>query len=244
MVSKRNSSEAELPLRHAHEDRKRTRMDPATELRSNSSEETTVSEAPALRYSPGLERASTDPSSVSSESSDDGEDEDEDSELEFESDESEDDDEDDESLAEEEVRPQEERIRLGGPNKPDIDPKRVMEEAQKLCAKLQEFMPKLRAANSDLAEKGDKLNMENVEEGERHIEMSLGLGVLEEQKGEEEVALKDVQDRSEEVTEEEERGRDAMRELLGMDVGGVRPSIEEVQVATVSPGQRTDADDT
>lgn len=63
--------------------------------------------------------------------------------------------------------------------KPPIDSARVQIYAKELQARLEEFMPKLRQANSELATRGNGLNIEDVGEDEQHIEMNLGLGVLE-----------------------------------------------------------------
>lgn len=243
MAQKRSPVEAELqPLAIRSTENKRTKMSPSFELRSNSSEETAVLEAPALQSSPEPSpNSETDQSSVSSEPSSDSEDEDEEDESEQES-EDEESDEDTNDLSERTVRPGQDRVTLGGPAKPHIDPARVMEEAQKLYTKLQEFLPMMREANADLLKKGDDANMERVKDGERHIEMDLGLGVLEEQK--EEAALKEAgsEEDSEDDGGEGEESTDAMRELLGAKIKGVRPSIEEVQVANMKSEEHGGSD--
>lgn len=63
--------------------------------------------------------------------------------------------------------------------KPQIDPDVVMAYAKELESRLHAFLPKLRQANSELAEESAKLNMEQVDESKQHIEMNLDLGVLE-----------------------------------------------------------------
>lgn len=67
--------------------------------------------------------------------------------------------------------------------KPDFTA-RVAAGAPSLEDRLKAFLPQLKEANSQLAEKGGKgQSMEDVGEDEPHIEMSLGLGLLEEKKG-------------------------------------------------------------
>lgn len=230
MAQKRSSAEAELqPLAIRSDENKRMKITPSAELRSNSSEETANSGTPALRSSPDVELDSeTDRSSVSSEASDESEDE-EDEEDESES-ESEDEEPDEETvnLPERMKRPNEERITLGGPAKPDMDPAKVMKEAKKIYNMLQVFMPMMREANADLLERGDDANMELVKEGEKHIEMDLGLGVLEEQKEEEALKEADSKEADEDQEDEGEQTPDVMRELLGAKTASVRPNIEEV----------------
>ena len=242
MAQERSSAEAELqPLAIRSNENKRTKITPSAELRSNSSEETAVSDAPALRSSPDLEfDGETDQSSVSSESSDESEDE-EDEEDESESgSEDEESDEDVVNLPEMTTRRNEERITLGGPAKPDIDSARVMEEAQKIYAKLQEFLPMMREANADLLKRGDDANMELVKEGERHIEMDLGLGVLEDQKEEEALREADSEEEDEDQEDEGEQSPDVMGELLGAKTESVRPRIEEVKVTSEKSRKTSD----
>lgn len=63
--------------------------------------------------------------------------------------------------------------------KPVMDQQHIMSYARDLRDKLNAFLPKLQKANADLASNAAKLNMEHVSDNERHIEMNLGLGVLE-----------------------------------------------------------------
>lgn len=75
----------------------------------------------------------------------------------------------------------EERITtVGGPKKPQIARGAVLEGAQDLQTRLSALLPRLAAANSELDPDGVGYSMEDVEDGEQHIEMNLGLGVLEE----------------------------------------------------------------
>lgn len=60
-----------------------------------------------------------------------------------------------------------------------IDPDVVMAYAKELESRLHAFLPKLRKANSKLAEESARLNMEQVDDSKQHIEMNLDLGVLE-----------------------------------------------------------------
>lgn len=73
---------------------------------------------------------------------------------------------------------EEEVVTVGGPKKPRINPK-ILSNAQDLQARLKSFLPQLQQANTELAAKGPGLSMEDVEDDEQHIEMNLGLGVLE-----------------------------------------------------------------
>lgn len=56
-----------------------------------------------------------------------------------------------------------------------------MTYAAQLRARLQKFIPELQKANNDMALQATRLNMEDVGDDEPHIEMNLGLGVLEHQ---------------------------------------------------------------
>ncbi|EME47356.1 hypothetical protein DOTSEDRAFT_31803 [Dothistroma septosporum NZE10] len=215
MGHKRTSAEAELAPVAIRRYSKRGRISSP----SDSSEQSmaSVSQASAMRSSPGVSESTTQSSpprqgefeddsestaspvsSGSSSLEDDEEDEDE-----------------DEQEGEEEV------VTLGGPKKPQIDPKRLKEDAKRLRRKLQAFMPKMRQANSELAAKGVALSMEDVGEDEQHIEMSLGLGVLEEQR--------DTQAESESGEEEERGDEDVMQTLLGLAGKQNKYTVEEVK---------------
>ena len=72
-------------------------------------------------------------------------------------------------------------VTIGGPKKPDMTQANASEGAQDLRSRLDALLPQLAASNQLLASSDRAMSIENVEEGEAHIEMNLGLGVLEEQ---------------------------------------------------------------
>lgn len=82
-------------------------------------------------------------------------------------------------------------------------------------------MSKMQQANSELAAKGAALSMEDVGDDEQHIEMSLGLGVLEEQR--------DGDAESESGEEGEQQDSDVMQTLLGLAGEQKRYTVEEVK---------------
>lgn len=78
-------------------------------------------------------------------------------------------------------------IALSGRKKPEIDPQIVLDYARDLRARLNAFLPQLQQANNELATQGKNLNMEEVADEEQHIELSLGLGVLEQKAHDEQI---------------------------------------------------------
>lgn len=112
--------------------------------------------------------------------------------------------------------------------KPDFSSARkIASGAPSLEDRLKAFLPQLAEANSKLQKSGEgEYSMEVVGEDEPHIEMDLGLGVLEETKGGSE---------SESESEGEEKGegerkrkeKDVMAELMGKKEN-VTAGIEEV----------------
>ncbi|KAK3708586.1 hypothetical protein LTR37_011481, partial [Vermiconidia calcicola] len=72
-------------------------------------------------------------------------------------------------------------ITIGGPKKPDMRQLSIADESQDLKARLSSFLPQFADANRLLTSGAERHNIEDVEEDEQHIEMNLGLGVLEEQ---------------------------------------------------------------
>lgn len=210
-----------MPVRTSRENSKRNRLSPTAQAPSDSSDVSngSVSEASALQSTPGVSDDTQQPT-LSPPSSQDEDDESSESDVSDTSSEesSSDDDEEDE---------EEEIITLGGPKKPEIDPKRIMEEASKIHARLQELIPKLRQANAELAEKGPSANMEDVGDDEQHIEMDLGLGVLEEKHEEEGDALNEAGGKDT-TPQEEESKPDVIQSLLGANKDHAPPSIEEV----------------
>lgn len=91
-------------------------------------------------------------------------------------------------------------------SKPDFSA-RVASGAPSLEDRLKFFLPQLAEANGRLEQQGEraKFSMEDVGEGEPHIEMNLGLGVLKEVGGKEEESGSGSESESEEDGEEEER---------------------------------------
>ncbi|EME86030.1 uncharacterized protein MYCFIDRAFT_81976 [Pseudocercospora fijiensis CIRAD86] len=186
MPPKRSSTEAGLEtISRTRHLTKRPRRMPNHE-RSSDSESSGPSSASDLESSPvaSANTAATSTSSIASSTSSDSESSDESS---------------DGSDSEDEVQddPDAEIITIRPTtSKPSIDPARVKSYAKELQARLDDFMPRLRQANNDLAAKGSSLSMEDVTEGEQHIEMNLGLGVLE-QTGDESNKSGDVAVRAE-----------------------------------------------
>ncbi|KAF2767677.1 hypothetical protein EJ03DRAFT_352880 [Teratosphaeria nubilosa] len=79
----------------------------------------------------------------------------------------------------------EEVITIGGPKKPEIGKEGLLGGASDLQARISALLPQLAAANRELEKEGQNHSIEVVQDGEQHIEMDLGLGVLEEQRGDE-----------------------------------------------------------
>ena len=70
-------------------------------------------------------------------------------------------------------------ITIGGPKKPDITHSHFQAGSDDLRSRLSAFLPQLAEANEVLQDGQEVHSMEDVEEDEQHIEMNLGLGVLE-----------------------------------------------------------------
>lgn len=132
-------------------------------------------------------------------------------------------------------------VTLGGPKKPTISAG-GLSGANDLTSRLKAFLPQMQQANSDLARSGTALNMEDVGDDEDHIEMSLGLGVLEQKEAEKpEILLK----RSSQSAPDEDAGSftsdtstnepDVLESLLNMQREVTRsgqPSIKEIESRT------------
>ena len=71
-------------------------------------------------------------------------------------------------------------ITIGGPKKPHISPSHFQAGSDDLRSRLSAFLPQLAEANEALQDGREIHSMEDVEADEQHIEMNLGLGVLEE----------------------------------------------------------------
>jgi hypothetical protein len=72
-------------------------------------------------------------------------------------------------------------VTVGGPKKPNIQRANGVDTAHGLQARLASLLPQIAEANRLLESRPSGHSMEEVEEGEQHIEMNLGLGVLEQQ---------------------------------------------------------------
>lgn len=104
--------------------------------------------------------------------------------------------------------------------KPDFSSARKLTAgAPSLQDRLKAFLPQLAEANSKLTRDGpNAFSMEDVKEDEPHIEMDLGLGVLEEKRdGEESEDEEDDEDDmdGEEKKERKRKEKDVMSELMG-----------------------------
>jgi hypothetical protein len=119
--------------------------------------------------------------------------------------------------------------------KPDFSSARkIASGAPSLEDRLKAFLPQLAEANSKLQKGGEgEYSMEVVGEDEPHIEMDLGLGVLEETKGGSESEGESDEDEDEDEGEEKGEGerkrkeKDVMAELMGKKEN-VTAGIEEV----------------
>lgn len=118
--------------------------------------------------------------------------------------------------------------------KPDIDPDVVMAYAKELESRLHAFLPKLRQANQKLAEQSTKLNMEQVDDGEQHIEMNLNLGILEEKQPADKAATGEIRLPTDESDEPEEALLPTEGDVSSLLTGKgdqPRPSIELLDTA-------------
>ena len=99
--------------------------------------------------------------------------------------------------------------------KPDFSSARAIASgAPSLADRLKAFLPQMAEANSKLAESGEnEYSMEVVGEDEPHIEMDLGLGVLEETKGD--GASESDEEDGESGEERKRKEKDVMGELMG-----------------------------
>ncbi|KAK4554318.1 hypothetical protein LTR86_008526 [Recurvomyces mirabilis] len=179
MSRKRPASEVEDTMtRPRRLSSKRTKFIPSEDVKSDRSEPSScsVSVASALESSPGATEQREHQSSVSSVSANSADD----SEISLSSSSEEPSDDDDEDDTERIVT-------IGGPKKPLFKPARELGTgAGDLQARISALLPRLRDANALLEEDGGtSFSMEEVDEDEQHIEMDLGLGVLEEQNGSE-----------------------------------------------------------
>jgi len=98
--------------------------------------------------------------------------------------------------------------------KPDFSSARALAAgAPSLADRLKAFLPQMAEANSKLQQGGEnEYSMEVVGEDEPHIEMDLGLGVLEETKGD---GGSESESDEEEGEERKRKEKDVMGELMG-----------------------------
>ena len=140
----------------------------------------------------------------------------------------------------------EEIVTIGGPKKPQIGRGPALGGAQDLQARISALLPQLQAANEQLTTGENGQNMENVADDEPHIEMDLGLGVLEEKQnydsdasdsedlgGKEDDYQSAEGDKTPVSSDTVAPGRngrdtDAMRKLLGQQKGRNQPGIEDL----------------
>lgn len=248
MALKRAIDDTEQPICQAESPalRKRARLSPSATTLSDSSAMSpdSISRSSALSSSPGV-TARRQESSVSSVPSH-GDAEDSDSSTESSDDNAswtagggDDDDDADETVCEANVP-----VTIGGPKKPTIDAG-VLSGASDLASRLKAFLPQMQQANSELARKGAGMSMEDVDDDAEHIEMSLGLGVLEQKKvndlddllrkesqtcsNSEENSESDDDDDDDKASKDEP---DVLDRLMNMERDMVRnrqPGIEEVE---------------
>jgi hypothetical protein len=135
----------------------------------------------------------------------------------------------------------EEIVTLGGPKKPRINPG-VLSNAQDLQARLKSFLPQLQQANNELAAKGAGLSMEDVEDDEEHIEMNLGLGVLESKKAAAESG-EVVMPRQGQAEQDESSEEEAGQELdpIMLHLLGTKQNLGKKTVEVINDGQRSDS---
>lgn len=170
MGTKRPAEEAEqVRLRPRRETAKKAKLSPVEEANSSEPSSCSVSEHSALQSSPPASEHTRE-SSLSSlhvTSHEDGSEASVSSSTSSETSESESD---------------EDIVTIGGPKKPTISSSLFSDDAaEDIRSRLRTLLPQMAQANDLLTSEGPVQNMEDVEDDEQHIEMNLGLGVLEEQ---------------------------------------------------------------
>ena len=136
---------------------------------------------------------------------------------------------------------EDEIVTIGGPKKPEIAHTQLADGAQDMRARITSFLPQLAEANDLLTSGQDVQNIEDVDEDEQHIEMNLGLGVLEEQH--DDSASGDSEERHSESDDEdvelpassgtvkrvnESQKADVMGKLLGSRTGRRKVDIQDL----------------
>ncbi|KAJ5727788.1 hypothetical protein N7493_005608 [Penicillium malachiteum] len=117
---------------------------------------------------------------------------------------------------------------------------RKMEGNSELLARLSAFLPKMKSANEDLEKqiaegKGKDVVLDEVDDGKDYIEMNLGLGVLEEKRGDNgDSSGSDEDGEGMDGIESDKRGdmaddSDILGKLMGgKDLDADKPSIEDL----------------
>jgi hypothetical protein len=189
---------------------KRARLSPAKESDANSSDLSacSVSEASALNSTPPISQhtrnSSIDSLSLSLDTNDDSEDSLSTSDSSSESS-------DDEDMRDAEDEQDEAITTIGAPKKPAMRSLSPTQRGRDLRARLASLLPKMAEANEQLKTGGLGASMEDVEDGEGHIEMHLGLGVLEEKQDD----TSSESESSEDGDAEDEKEEDVMGMLMG-----------------------------
>ncbi|KAJ5883648.1 uncharacterized protein N7473_010534 [Penicillium subrubescens] len=126
---------------------------------------------------------------------------------------------------------------IGGRPKPSIH---RMEGGSDLLSRLSSFLPQMKNANEDLekkiaAGKGQEMVLDSVDDdGKDYIEMNLGLGVLEEKRGDNEDSSSDDEGDDENPDGDSQKSKEnADSDLLGQLMGAItcssdKPKIEEM----------------
>lgn len=139
---------------------------------------------------------------------------------------------------------EDEIVTLGQPKKPHIAGGAALSGARDLQARISALLPQLAAANHELETNGVGAGLEDVEDGEQHIEMDLGLGVLEEKRegdesssgSDEEIEVEDAAGDAAEGEqlspgrEQRRAGKDSsvLNKLMGREKPDTKPGIEEL----------------
>ncbi|KAJ5728955.1 uncharacterized protein N7483_003463 [Penicillium malachiteum] len=119
---------------------------------------------------------------------------------------------------------------------------RKMEGNSELLARLSAFLPKMKSANEDLEKeiaegRGKDVVLDEVDDGKDYIEMNLGLGVLEEKRGENGDSSGDERDHEgmDGVKSDKKSNMDEDSDILGKlmghggkDLDADKPSIEDL----------------
>ena len=234
MAMKRLADEADhVRSRPRRENAKRTKLSPVEDANSSDPSSCSVSEDSALQSSPPASEHTRQSSLSSLHATSHEDDEEDDVSSSTSSDTS-----DDES--------EEATITVGGPKKPDISSSLFSDEAaEDVRSRLRTLLPQLAQANDLLLSGNNAHSMEDVEEDAEHIEMNLGLGVLEEKTGDgdnssssdgscsdvgaDQVEHEDLRASSGAVKRvQKDREVDAMGELLGKKTDQRKIGIEDL----------------